>query len=49
MSKTLKKIETYFDWGNGNEPDAVGLAFHYQNPTFISAYWQAATNLVDQD
>ena len=28
---------------------SLGLAFHHQDPTFINAYCQAATNEVDQD
>ena len=35
--------------GVGNGPDALGLSFQHQGPTFIHAYSQAATNLVDQD
>ena len=50
MSKHLeKKVEAYFDWGEDNDPEALGLAFHYQNPTFIDTYCQAATNLIDWD
>ena len=33
------------DRGAGNDREALGLAFH-QGSTFISAYYQAATNLV---
>ena len=32
--------------GAGNDSEALGLAFH-QGPTFIDAYCQGATNLVD--
>ena len=35
------------DRGAGNDPEAVGLNFH-QCPTFINAYCQAATSLVDR-
>ena len=35
-------------WGPGNDPEALELDFH-QGPTFINAYFQAATNLVDWD
>ena len=31
-----------------NDPEALELAFH-QGATFINAYFQAATNLVDKD
>ena len=34
--------------GAGNDPETLKLAFH-QGPTFINAYFQAATNLADQD
>ena len=37
------------DRGAGNDPEALGIAFHHQGPTFINAYYQAATSLVDQD
>ena len=30
-----------------NDPKALELAFHHQGFTFINAYCQAATNLVD--
>ena len=32
-----------------NDPKALELHFHHQSSTFITAYCQAATNLVDQD
>ena len=32
--------------GEGTDPEALGLAFNHQGPTFISAYCQAATILV---
>ena len=35
------------DQGKGTDPEALGLAFHHPSPTFINAYCQAATNLVD--
>ena len=35
-------------WGAGNDPETLKLAFR-QGPTFINAYFQAATNLVDRD
>ena len=34
--------------GAGNDPESLKLAFH-QKLTFINAYFQAATNLVDRD
>ena len=34
------------DWGEGNDPEALELAFH-QGPKIINAYCQAATNQVD--
>ena len=37
------------DQGEGINPEALGLAFHHQGPTFINAYCQAVTNLVDRD
>ena len=37
------------DRGAGYDPEAMGLAFHHQSPTFINAYCQAAANLVDRD
>ena len=43
MSKKYPSLE----WGAGNDPEASGLAFR-QGPTFINAYCQAATNLVDR-
>ena len=36
------------DRGAGNDPKALGLAFH-QGPTLINVYCPAATNLVDKD
>ena len=36
------------DFGAGNEPEALELALHHLGPTFINAYCQAATNLVDR-
>ena len=40
LSKTLNNICP--------DPEPLGVAFHHQCPTFINAYCQAATNLVDQ-
>ena len=37
------------DHGAGNDPEALGLALHHHGPTFINAYCQDATNLVDWD
>ena len=37
------------DWSAGNDPDALGLAFHHQGLTFINAYCQTAINLFNQD
>ena len=50
MSKTAPYIIVAAcpEWGTGNYPEALKLAFH-QGPTFINAYFQATTNLVDQD
>ena len=36
------------DRGAGNDSEALGLVFHH-GPTFVNAYCQAATNLVDRD
>ena len=33
--------------GKGTDPEAFGLAFHPQAPTFINAHCQTATNLID--
>ena len=44
--KKIIKVVAYPDRGAGNDPGALG--FH-QSPTFISAYFQTATNLVDRD
>ena len=55
MSKWAKKLNNSWKmpwWspgGAGTDPEASGLAFHHQGPTFINAYCEAATNLVDQD
>ena len=35
--------------GEGTDPEALELAFHHQGPTFINAYCQATTNLIDGD
>ena len=35
-------------WGAGNDPEAMGLAFH-QESTSTDAHCQATTNLVDED
>ena len=35
-------------WSAVNDPETLKLAFH-QAPTLINAYFQAATNLADQD
>ena len=54
LSKSAKKqnpttlVVALPDRGAGNDPEALGLAFHHQGPTFINAYCQAATNLVSQ-
>ena len=40
-------VVAFPDRGAGNDPQALGLAFHHQGPTFINLYCQAATNLVD--
>ena len=37
------------DCGSANDPKASGLALHNQGPTFINAYCQATTDLVDHD
>ena len=34
-------------YGACYDPEALGLAFEHQGPTFINAYSEAATNLVD--
>ena len=50
MSKGVKSTilnVTYPDRGAGDDPEAWWLAFD-QGPTFMNAYCQAATNLVDQ-
>ena len=36
------------DHGEGTDPEAFGLAFHHQGPTFINACCQAATILIYQ-
>ena len=33
---------------SGNDPKVLKLVFHHQDPTYIDAYCQVATNLVDQ-
>ena len=35
-------------WDAGNDPETLKLAFH-QGPTLINAYFQAPTNLANQD
>ena len=42
-----KKHTVIVDRGKSNDPESLGLAFH-QDPTFINAYCQAATSLVDR-
>ena len=52
MSKCAKNSIIFVacpDQGKGTDPEALGLAFHHQGPTFINTYYQADTNLVDQD
>ena len=47
--KNLIVVEVCYDQGEGTDPEALGQAFHHQGPTFIKAYCQAVTSLVDQD
>ena len=50
MSKWAKNaiiVVACADQGKGRGPEALGLAFHHQGPTFFNAYCQAATNVVD--
>ena len=50
MSKKVNNSYiAYPDRGAGNDPEALGLAFHHQGPTFINAYHQAATDMVNWD
>ena len=37
------------DQSAGYDPEPLWLDFHHQSPTFINAYCEAATNLVDLD
>ena len=46
--KTTIIVVPCLDQGAGNDPEALGLAFH-QGPTFRNAYCQAATNVVDRN
>ena len=48
MSKKAIIFVACPDRGAGNDPEALGSAFQ-QSPTFIKAYCQAATNLVNRD
>ena len=52
MGKWAEKTIIVVAWpdrGADNDPEALGLTFHHQGPTFINAYCQAATNLADRD
>ena len=35
MSQKLNRVVACPDWGSGNDPEALGLAFNDQDPTFI--------------
>ena len=35
------------DQGEGTDPEALDLSFHHQGHSFLSAYCQVVTNLVD--
>ena len=41
-------VVSFPDGDASNDQEALGLAFH-QDTTFINAYCQAVTNLVDQN
>ena len=47
-SSKMSKWAACRKWDVGNDPETLKLAFH-QVPTLINAYFQAATNLSDQD
>ena len=49
MSKKRIIFLACLDVDAGNNPEALGLVFHHQCPTFINAHYQAATNVVDRD
>ena len=43
----LAKNSLVCDQGDGTDPEALGLAFPHQGPTFINTYCQDATNLFE--
>ena len=52
MSKLAKNaiiVVAWPDHGAGDDPETLGLALHHHGPTYINAYYQAATNLVDRN
>ena len=45
--KNSIKMAVCNDQGEGTDPEALDLSFHHQGHSFISAYCQVVTNLVD--